>query len=175
MALPVTIREIDEQARAQLTVLRELNTVLSALHIRFWLRGGWAVDFLLGRVTRPHADLDLVMWARHRDRARRGLLDADFQVERKTAVQTDYLRAGQEISIVYLARAADGTVVTDGIPGWSWRADALPRRRWHLHGVSSRVVSLIQLLEEKEGYERGTGRPPRPKDMESIATLRRMQ
>ncbi|NQX62193.1 nucleotidyltransferase domain-containing protein [Paenibacillus qinlingensis] len=31
------------------------------------MRGGWAIDFLLGRVTRLHKDLDLVTWVRHRE------------------------------------------------------------------------------------------------------------
>jgi hypothetical protein len=36
------------------------------------------------------------------------------------------------------------------------------------------VVDPRQLLAEKEGYERGTGRPLRPKDLESIGVLRRI-
>lgn len=30
-----------------------------------WLDGGWGVDALLGRQTRPHADLDIVIEQRH--------------------------------------------------------------------------------------------------------------
>lgn len=29
--------------------------------IRFWVVGGWGVDALLGRVTRPHNDLDILL------------------------------------------------------------------------------------------------------------------
>jgi hypothetical protein len=28
---------------------------------RYWLFGGWAVDFHAGRVTRDHADIDLAV------------------------------------------------------------------------------------------------------------------
>jgi hypothetical protein len=45
---------------AQLAVFVELNAVLASAGVRFWLRGGWAVDFLLGAVTRSHADVDAV-------------------------------------------------------------------------------------------------------------------
>lgn len=33
---------------------------LEAADISFWLDGGWGVDTLVGRQTRPHSDLDLV-------------------------------------------------------------------------------------------------------------------
>jgi hypothetical protein len=170
-----TVSAADERASAQLAVLGQVDGVLSALHVRHWLRGGWAIDFLLGRITRPHADLDLVIWARHRERARHALLNAGFELARETAVQTDFRRRGHDMSVVYLERGSDGNIVTHGIPGWVWRADALPLRRWFLHGVSSRVVSPAQLIAEKEGYERGTSRPLRPKDVESIAVLHQIE
>ena len=37
--------------------------------IRIWLDGGWAVDACLGSQTRSHADLDIVIEARHLDLA----------------------------------------------------------------------------------------------------------
>lgn len=38
-------------------ILRDLE----ASGIRFWVRGGWGVDALLGRSTREHHDLDLLL------------------------------------------------------------------------------------------------------------------
>ncbi|MFF2458960.1 nucleotidyltransferase domain-containing protein [Peribacillus simplex] len=32
------------------------------LNIDLWLRGGWVMDFLLGKITRSHSDIDLVTW-----------------------------------------------------------------------------------------------------------------
>lgn len=34
---------------------------LDAAGLRGWLGGGWGVDALVGRVTRPHQDVDLVV------------------------------------------------------------------------------------------------------------------
>lgn len=164
--------DVNDQTRAQLRVIREIDTVLSSLHMRFWLRGGWAIDFLLGQVTRPHADIDLVTWLRHRRRMQRALTGAGFQLVRETEVQSDFLKGDQDISFVFLTRADDAAIVAHGIPGWTWRADALPLRRFGLHDLSVSVVSPQQLLEEKEGYERGTGRTLRPKDLESLEVLR---
>jgi lincosamide nucleotidyltransferase A/C/D/E len=42
--------------------LAEVMRVLRALEaagVRYWLEGGWGVDALAGRQTRPHRDLDI--------------------------------------------------------------------------------------------------------------------
>ncbi len=44
------------------TSIAEVATVLRAFDaagIRYWLEGGWGVDALVGRQTRPHRDLDV--------------------------------------------------------------------------------------------------------------------
>lgn len=33
--------------------------ILDSLHMRYWVEGGWGVDVLLGRQTRPHGDMDI--------------------------------------------------------------------------------------------------------------------
>jgi hypothetical protein len=155
---------------AQLATIERLGEVLSSAGVRFWLRGGWAVDFLVGAITRPHADVDAVTWRRHRSRVRRALTGAGFEIARGTAKQIDFRDGGVDVTFVFLARADAGRIVTDGIPEWTWRPDALPLRWRRLNGVACRVVSGRQLLEEKEGDPR----PQRPKDAESIAALRRL-
>ncbi len=47
----------------QLTLIEELTSICHSLPIELWLRGGWAVDFFIGRVTREHEDIDLFIWA----------------------------------------------------------------------------------------------------------------
>ena len=39
----------------------EILGMIERLGVRIWVDGGWAVDALLGRQTRYHADLDLVI------------------------------------------------------------------------------------------------------------------
>jgi hypothetical protein len=157
-------------ADVQLAVIGQLGAVLSAAGVRFWLRGGWAVDFLLGVVSRPHADVDAVVWRRHRSRVRRALTAAGFAVTRETGKQIDFRKDGVDVTFVFLTRAGDGRIVTDAIPGWTWRPDALPLAWRRLGGVACRVVGPRQLLEEKEGDPR----PARPKDAQSTAALRRL-
>ncbi|MGH2588515.1 MAG: nucleotidyltransferase domain-containing protein [Dehalococcoidia bacterium] len=163
---------MDDQARIQLDIIRQVGATLGRLRIRFWLRGGWAVDFMLGEITRPHADIDLVVWARNRRRVCQALTEVGFVLDREIEVQTDLRKGGQDISIIYLTRSLDGRVVTHGIPVWAWPPSSLPLRAFTLAGVRARAVSPEQLLWEKESYEQGTGRPLRPKDVESMKVLR---
>ena len=37
----------------------EMAALADRLGLPLWLRGGWAVDFLVGRVTRDHTDVGL--------------------------------------------------------------------------------------------------------------------
>ena len=53
-------------------LLVDLLAVTTALHgadIAHWVAGGWGVDALVGRQTRPHRDLDLAIDADHLDQA----------------------------------------------------------------------------------------------------------
>ena len=43
------------------TDVLELCELMSTHGIIYWVDGGWAVDALLGKQTRPHADVDIVI------------------------------------------------------------------------------------------------------------------
>jgi hypothetical protein len=47
----------------QLELIREFTSLAQQAGVECWLRGGWALDFLLGRVTRTHEDIDQFIWA----------------------------------------------------------------------------------------------------------------
>ncbi|MFD9628980.1 nucleotidyltransferase domain-containing protein [Peribacillus muralis] len=49
-----------QASKSQLIILREIKEICLSLNFNLWLRGGWAIDFLLGRITRSHSDIDLV-------------------------------------------------------------------------------------------------------------------
>ncbi|TML17801.1 MAG: hypothetical protein E6G33_02020 [Actinobacteria bacterium] len=54
-------------ADRQFRLLAEIARTLDEAGIAFWLRGGWALDFLVGRIRHDHADIDLVAWLADRD------------------------------------------------------------------------------------------------------------
>lgn len=161
-------------AAAQLAALEDLQTRFAATGIDCWLRGGWAIDFLVGVVTRSHADIDLVVERAHRERLRALLAEAGYELAVERDVQLDYRRDGVEISLVFIERASDGSVGVPGIPSWGWLPGALDEPPRTLEGVTCRPLSMAQLADEKERYERGTGRPLRPKDIESLDILYRL-
>src|SRR6266849_3139604 len=54
----------EDPTAVQLRLIGELTTVMYAARIPHWLFGGWVVDFLMGEITRPHSDVDLIIWRR---------------------------------------------------------------------------------------------------------------
>lgn len=51
-----------ERAGRQLQLISDVLAMASENAVEVWLRGGWAMDFFLGRVTRDHADVDWFAW-----------------------------------------------------------------------------------------------------------------
>ena len=163
-----------DQTTAQLGALADLSARLGSADLPFWLRGGWALDFLLGRVSREHDDLDVVAWRRDADALRALLEGAGWSFGRAVGAQMDFTRDGLDLSVLFVAQDERGQVTAPGIPEWTWVPGALDGETRTLVGVSCRVVSPAQLLDEKEGYAGATGRPLRPKDHLSMALLREL-
>lgn len=166
-----SIDQMFENTQSQLNVLREITEICSTLGTTFWLRGGWAIDFLLGKVTRAHSDIDLVSLIQHRTELESALVAAGFQQIPVTNFQTDFLKDGVDISFVFVERSNEGRIFAYSIPDWEWRSDSLQSQKYQLQGISANVLSPQMLLEEKQVYEEGTGRKPRSKDFESMKIL----
>ena len=92
--------------------LRALDGVTSSL----WLTGGVAVDFLVGRWTRPHKDLDLVAFAPSRATLQAELIQRGFALVQDGAWTTRWTFAGDDaadadIEIVFIESAEPQTGV----------------------------------------------------------------
>ena len=158
----------------QFDLIRDLDLLLGKAQIDYWLRGGWALDFLQGEITRSHSDIDLAAWKRDAGRLRACLDAAGYKFERDLGVQMDFTKAGQELSVVFIAFDAAGRVYTPDVADWIWHETALGYPPCQLSDLSCRVLSPQHLLAEKLGYEQGTGRPLRPKDQQSIVILQQL-
>ena len=45
----------------QFSIIKELKFIGDKYNLRFWIFGGWGIDELLKKITRKHADIDLVI------------------------------------------------------------------------------------------------------------------
>jgi hypothetical protein len=164
-------------SRVILATLRELNAHVS---VPLWLFGGVAVDFLAGRWTRPHSDVDLHAMAD----ARGALADQLGRIGYHTA-DAGWLthwrqeRTGRVLEIVFLERDENGApelhIPADaaiGIPGryplWPGYLD--PARVATLDGVTFRVGSPAgEWLGRRKSVV--AGRPREPKIDHDLALL----
>lgn len=165
----------DAHTKSQLKVLSDISEISKTLGIEFWLRGGWAIDFLLGKITRPHADIDVITWIQHRERLEMALMEAGYEhipVRKQFRNrQSDFHKDHVEVSLGFITHSDNGRLMMNGLPEWIWREDSLLPKSFKLHGISANVLNPKQLLEEKEVYEQ-IGRTPRLKDIESKKILR---
>jgi len=60
------------------TDMISLYQAFAAARAPVWLMGGWGVDALLGRETRPHHDMDVLVDVSNLERLRRCLVDLGF-------------------------------------------------------------------------------------------------
>ena len=172
---------MDRNTRIQLALLRELGQLLDAAHIRFWLRGGWALDFHVGQITREHSDIDLVARYRQRSRIRKLLEEHGYRVvELGDLASIHFSKRGQDVALAFTWSEEMARMVTPGRewlghPGLRWPDDAFINRRYSLRSIECRAMSVQSLLAEKENYERYSGRPLREKDLASIKLLRSLR
>jgi Aminoglycoside-2''-adenylyltransferase len=156
----------------------EIVETLRALNARLndpvWLFGGVAVDFLVGRWTRPHGDIDLHAYSDSRGRLSEDLRSIGFRSADEGWL-THWARGekGSDLEVVFLERSADnsGVVVIPagapiGVPGrYPLLAEYLdPDRLATLDGVTFRVGSPSgEWLARATATRIFPGRPLEPK------------
>jgi hypothetical protein len=137
---------------AQLAALASIHELLEAAGIEYWLFGGWAVDFHVGKVTRPHDDLDVAVWSKDLDRiaallARDGWTHAPEQGEDG---YTGYERGDVRLELAFLARDPDDIVCTPLREGrGTWPEGSFGDDVAELRGVRARLISLRALRADK--------------------------
>jgi hypothetical protein len=136
----------------QLAALAEVDQSLSLHEVSYWLFGGWAADFHVGRVTREHADIDMAIWSEDRERATVLLLDRAW-IHRPDADEdgyTCYERNGVRLEIAFLARDKHGRVYTPLRNGrGEWPAGSFGEDIAQLDDLCAHVVSRESLIFDK--------------------------
>ncbi len=167
---------MDSLAESQLAVIDQVHRLLDTASVDHWLFGGWGIDFLAGEITRPHTDVEFVIWKRDIDRIRGPLARRGF---RERSNDEPDVRAVFDAGVVrlemyYIERNWDGEIVTPGIyAAFPWAEDSFEDQESALGGVHLPVISAREQLLTKEVYVgRTTGRPLRPKDQIEHASAR---
>ena len=129
--------------------------------VRFWLEGGWGVDALLGRSTRPHADLDLAVVEADCDAAQRALEPLDLRhdptVEPGRPARLVLRDAhGRQVDVHPIVLDARGNG-WQRLPGGAWglyAGDGL-RGRGEIDGRPVRCITAELQLRHRLGYAWG--------------------
>jgi hypothetical protein len=136
----------------QLSALAELHRSLDAHGIIYWLFGGWAVDFHVGRVTRAHDDLDIAVWLADRDRLAE-LLASHGWTHTPEAGEDGYtvhVRDGVRLEVAFLVRDERGSVYTPLRDGrGEWPGEAFGDELAELWSMQARVIGRGALIADK--------------------------
>jgi len=151
--------EVDEV----LTVLAALDTV----GCRAWVGGGWGVDALVGRQTRPHRDVDLAVDADRLDVALTAIGAIGYVVETDwLPIRVELHRPGRgRVDVHPVTFDADGDGLQAGLDGGVFRYPAAGLVTGRIGGV--RVGCLSRQLQ----VAFHTGYPPREVDRLDLAVL----
>jgi hypothetical protein len=159
------------KAADQFDAIASLDQALRAAGLDYWLFGGWAVDFWVGRLTRDHNDIDAAAWRRDYDKIRAALLAVGWRHTplEDDVVGTRYRWQTSELEFTFV-EDRDGTVVVP-IPGREvlWTAEPLGQDERSLSGVRARVIPLKLL---RDGKRRARDAPAEAaKDVADLAAL----
>jgi predicted nucleotidyltransferase len=135
----------------QLSALARVTHRLEEAGIEYWLFGGWAVDFHVGSVTRPHDDVDLAVWLADVPRIA-DLLEADgwrHAPDEDEDGGTGYERDGVRLELTYLVREGDAVFTPLREGRGTWSEEALGSDVAELEGVRARLVALEALRRGK--------------------------
>jgi hypothetical protein len=135
------------------------------------------MDFVLGRVTRDHIDIDWVALIDDAPAISAALDDGGYQTipGPPPDQQLDVAKDGEEMSFAWLARGPNGQVASAGglYAGELWPEGMLEGPLGRIGAVQCPVISVAVQIESKEmWHEWVPASTRRPKDAEDIARLR---
>jgi len=107
-----------KRAEHQLRLIADTVAMAERLGVQVWLRGGWAMDFVLGRVIRDHVDIDWDALIDDAPAITAALRDDGYRTipGPPPDQQLDVVKDGEEMSFAWLVRGPDGEVASAGGP-----------------------------------------------------------
>ncbi len=161
----------------QLALIGEVVAISAELGIEVWLRGGWAMDFYLGEVTREHADIDFFAWADDGPALATELPRCGFRPVPGPPPdkQLDFIKRGEDLQFGLLAVDTTGQPADAGGP---WAGEPFPEAAQHhepgrIGALACAIVNPHGQIEIKRMMPQWNPRlQRRPKDAADITRLR---
>ncbi|MDI1464485.1 aminoglycoside adenylyltransferase [Catellatospora sp. KI3] len=172
-----TAGDLDPAMRTtlQLAVIAEIAGTAGRAGVPVWLRGGWATDFFLGEVTRPHLDVDWFCWEGDADSVSAFVTGLGFAGYGDSPAQRDFVRGPLDLGFALLGRDADGRPVVPSGPyaGARWPDGMLDWPPGRIGDLACPVISPQAQIELKLRYpEWNPALARRDKDLADIELLR---
>jgi hypothetical protein len=167
------------RAARQLRLIAETVEIAGVLGVQVWLRGGWAMDFFLGEVTRDHVDIDWFAWSGDATALAAAHADAGFTPTQVPGTAPDQVRdfekRGEELSFALLDRDAAGRVVVAGGPwaGAPWPEGMLEAPPGRIGGLECPIIDPRAQIEIKQMMPVWV--PERPRRAKDAADITRLQ
>ncbi|MBL1107683.1 aminoglycoside adenylyltransferase [Streptomyces sp. 5-8] len=165
-----------ERAGRQLGLIAGVLEAARDRGVPLWLRGGWAMDFFLGEVTRDHGDID--WFARAGDA--RVLADVLARLGHTPVpgppadLQLDFVKDALDSSFTLVDTDAAGRVTVAGGPwaGTPWPDGMLGTEPGRIGALEAPIVDpRVQIEIKRMMPVWDPSRPRRAKDAEDIARL----
>ncbi|MBI2622304.1 nucleotidyltransferase family protein [Candidatus Microgenomates bacterium] len=141
----------------------ELYKLFKENGIEVWIDGGWGIDALLGKQTRPHNDLDIAIYHKDKPKLRKLLEERGYKdIERGDTSDWNFVvvSGNKEIDTHVFEFDNDG----NNIYGIEYPKDSLTGTGI-INGVTVRCISLDYVIKFHENYE------PKEKDFTDIKAL----
>ncbi|GAA4629740.1 hypothetical protein GCM10023196_052310 [Actinoallomurus vinaceus] len=168
---------VDEiRAARQLRLIAEVVAMASECGIQVWLRGGWAMDFFLGEITRDHRDIDWFAWTDDASVLGAKLAQRGYQPMPGLPPdqQLDVLKDDEDLSFNLLRTDTSGRVVVGGGPwaGSPWPEHMLETHMGRIGDLQCPIINPRAQIEIKQMMPVWVpGSPRRAKDLEDITRL----
>ncbi len=142
---------VDPPPAQQLTAIGDVGVALDGAGVDHWLFGGWGVDFWVGRVTRPHDDIDLAVRVDDRPVVHRLLLGHDWKHTpfEDEVVGTRYRRGGVLLELTFVLIDGGKVLIPFEPEPAVWSDQPFGDVRRTLDGVTARVPALDVMLRDK--------------------------
>lgn len=130
---------------------------LSNLGIKIWFDGGWGVDALLGKQTRPHEDLDIVIQQKDVPKLRKSLKAQDYKdIERDDTSAWNFVLGdskGHLIDVHVITFDAEGNGLYGPLEKGVMYPAASLTGNGKVNGQSVKCISAEHMVKFHTGYK----------------------